>query len=68
MSGTVNIIDAQIAYDLVCGNDAVKQKFIAQGVAWTDKTMRYFVDVNGGGAMDASDARAIQWGALRGML
>ena len=40
----------------------MQQKFLAQGVAWTDKTVRYFVDMNGDGSMDASDALAIQWG------
>lgn len=68
MNGSVNVVDAQIAYDLVCGNTAVQQKFLAQGVAWTDKTVRYFVDVNGDGSMDASDALAIQWGMLHGTL
>ena len=68
MNGSVNVVDAQIAYDLACGNTTVRQKFLAQGVAWTDKTVRYFVDVNGDGSMDASDALAIQWGALHGTL
>lgn len=68
INGSVNVVDAQIAYDLVCGNADVQQKFIAQGVAWTDKTMRYFVDVNGDGSMDASDAFSIQWGSLHGTL
>ena len=68
MNGKVNVVDAQIAYDLACGNTTVRQKFLAPGVAWTDKTVRYFVDVNGDGSMDASDALAIQWGALHGTL
>ena len=68
MNGSVNVVDAQIAYDLACGNTTVRQKFLAPGVAWTDKTVRYFVDVNGDGSMDASDALAIQWGALHGTL
>ena len=68
MNGSVNVVDAQIAYDLACGNTTVRQEFLAQGVAWTDKTVRYFVDVNGDGSMDASDALAIQWGALHGTL
>ncbi len=68
MNGSVNVVDAQIAYDLVCENTAVQQKFLAQGVAWTDKTVCYFVDVNGDGSMDASDALAIQWGMLHGTL
>ena len=68
MNGSVNVVDAQIAYDLVCGNATVQQKFLAQGVAWTDKTVCYFVDVNGDGFMDASDAFAIQWGVLHGTL
>ena len=68
MNGSVNVVDAQIAYDLVCENTAVQQKFLAQGVAWTDKTVRYFVDVNDDGFMDASDALAIQWGSLHGTL
>ncbi len=62
MNGKVNVVDAQFAYDLVCGNADVQQKFLAQGVAWTDKTVCYFVDINGDGSMDASDALAIQWG------
>ncbi len=68
MNGSVNVVDAQIAYDLVCGNATVQQKFLAQGVAWTDKTVCYFVDINGDGFMDASDALAIQWGSLHGTL
>lgn len=68
MNGSVNVVDAQIVYDLVCGNTAVQQKFLAQGVAWTDKTVCYFVDINGDGSMDASDALAIQWGVLHGTL
>ncbi len=68
MNGSVNVVDAQIAYDLVCGNTAVQRKFLAQGVAWTDKTVQYFVDMNGDGFMDASDALAIQWGVLHGTL
>ena len=68
MNGRVNVVDAQIAHDLACGNTTVRQEFLAQGVAWTDKTVRYFVDVNGDGSMDASDALAIQWGALHGTL
>ena len=68
MNGTVNVVDAQVAYDLACGNATVREKFLAQGVAWADKTIRYFVDINGDGSMDASDALAIQWGALHGTL
>lgn len=66
MNDSVNIVDVQIAYDIVCGNSAVENKFLAQGNPWwTAKTVQYFVDVNGDGAADALDARAIQIAALR---
>lgn len=67
MNGTVNVVDAQIAYDIICNNEATKNELFALGdVWWTDKTLRYFVDVNNDSQATASDAWAIQYKALRG--
>lgn len=67
MNGTVNVVDAQMAYDIICNNEATKNELFALGdVWWTDKTLRYFVDVNNDSQATASDAWAIQYKALRG--
>lgn len=67
LNGQVNIVDAQLAWELVrnWGGD-VWCEVRAQGVAWTDTTVEFLVDVNEDGQPDASDALAIQSAALRG--
>ncbi|MDD6784754.1 MAG: GH25 family lysozyme [Eggerthellales bacterium] len=67
LNGQVNIVDAQLAWELArnWGGD-VWCEVRAQGVAWTDTTVKFLVDVNEDGQLDASDALAIQSAALRG--
>ncbi len=67
LNGKVNIVDAQIVYDLACNAASpVWQQVMNEGVAWTRKTVRYLADTNNDGFVDALDAQAVQSAALRG--
>ena len=63
---TINIVDAQIAYDLASGvYGADYSKFELPG-GWTIATVLFAADANNDGEVDAADAFAIQGYALRG--
>ena len=68
-SNTVNIVDAQIAYDLAAGKYAVESAAAAKAAlvaCWSEQGATYdmivaLADVNGDEALDSSDAFAIQY-------
>ena len=63
-NGKINIVDAQLCYDLVCGNyksgdDPYGAFPLPDG--WNTETLVAAVDVNEDGTLDSSDAFAIQY-------
>jgi hypothetical protein len=63
-NGKINIVDAQLCYDLACGNyksgdDPYGAFPLPDG--WNTETLVAAVDVNEDGALDSSDAFAIQY-------
>lgn len=68
-SSTLNIVDAQITYDLAAGNyedDALSALLAKWGEGTTLVQIQNFADVNGDGELDAADARAIQYAIHNG--
>ena len=59
-SGRINIVDAQVAYDLARGAYGANYGSYPLPVGWTVATLFTVADVNADGALDAADAFAIQ--------
>ena len=69
--GFVNIVDAQIAFDLATGKFDEGSPYEAIIACWAEQkadlsTIKTFADVNGDGELDAADARAIQYAIHNG--
>jgi hypothetical protein len=69
--GVVNIVDAQIAFDLATGKYDEGSPYEAIIACWAEQkadlsTIKTFADVNGDGELDAADARAIQYAIHNG--
>lgn len=69
--GFVNIVDAQIAFDLATGKFDEGSPYEAIIACWAEQkadlsTIKTFADVNGDGELDAVDARAIQYAIHNG--
>lgn len=64
-SGTINIVDAQIAYDIAANRYAEGEALTSLIACWgngaTLDLIKVYVDVNADGTVDALDARAIQY-------
>ena len=65
-NNTINIVDAQIVYDLAVGVYGDDYSKLKRPSDWTQATFKWVVDVNGDETIDAADARAIQYYALCG--
>ena len=63
---TINIVDAQIAYDLATGEYGLDYSKLQPPTGWSLATVLFAADVNSDGEVDAADAFAIQGYALRG--
>ena len=63
---TINIVDAQIAYDLASGVYGADYSKFKLPEGWTIATVLFAADANNDGEVDAADAFAIQGYALRG--
>ncbi len=64
-NGAINIVDAQIAYDLA--TKVIEPDYaplLSVGEGWSKATVEYTANVNGDDAIDAADAFAIQHYAL----
>ena len=60
-NGRVNIVDAQVIYDMGCGRYGVDYANLALPAAWTRATLLWAANVNGDDAIDAADAFATQY-------
>ena len=56
----VNIVDAQVVYDMATNKYGVDYASLPLPDAWNKATLLWSADVNGDGAIDATDAFAIQ--------
>ena len=60
-NGRVNIVDAQVIYDMGCGRYGVDYANLALPATWTRATLLWAANVNGDDAIDAADAFATQY-------
>ena len=59
-NGRVNIVDAQVVYDMATGAYGADYAALALPAGWTRATLLWAANVNGDDAIDAADAFAIQ--------
>ena len=59
-NGRVNIVDAQVVYDMATGAYGADYAVLALPAGWTRATLLWAANVNGDDAIDAVDAFAIQ--------
>ena len=59
-NGRVNIVDAQVVYDMATGAYGADYAALALPAGWTRATLLWAANVNGDDAIDAVDAFAIQ--------
>ena len=59
-NGRVNIVDAQVVYDMATGSYGADYAALALPAGWTRATLLWAANVNGDDAIDAVDAFAIQ--------
>ena len=59
-NGRVNIVDAQVVYDMAAGAYGADYAALALPAGWTRATLLWAANVNGDDAIDAADAFAIQ--------
>ena len=59
-NGRVNIVDAQVVYDMATGAYGEGYSALALPAGWTRATLLWAANVNGDDAIDAADAFAIQ--------
>ena len=59
-NGRVNIVDAQVIYDMSVGRYGEDYSKLALPATWTHETLLWAANVNGDDAIDAVDAFATQ--------
>ncbi len=60
-NGKINIVDAQVIYDMSRGNYGENYASLALPAGWTHATLVWAANVNGDDAIDAADAFATQY-------
>ena len=60
-NGKINIVDAQVIYDMSRGNYGENYASLALPTGWTHATLVWAANVNGDDAIDATDAFATQY-------